>query len=277
MDWIKMSEAAANIEDASITKTRWYIRFREATSLEFRVACWGSVSSVMMEGHQDYADIKTFTGKLAQQGIPIVAGGPYMENGHGVGVQHAAHQGAFEVDRALSIGIDLHVPEWGTGENGRIYRWEKPDPEKDKCSPVGYYIKAETLEDRMMFMEILSQIFIGFPTFGFGTDFERARMGQILYYIKTLKAGIPESIFAGTRAFREFGIHPKIVLIGPYDYCRTLVDQIANTDATRAWVHSDDCGIFMFCKDIDSAKQFILKERDRWRETIIVAGGIPEN
>jgi len=276
MDWITMSEVAANIEDASIKKTREYIRFREATELEFRVACWGSVSSIMVESHQDYVAVKTLTGELAQQGIPIVAGGPYMENGHGVGVQHAAHQGAFEVDPTLSIGIDLYVPEWNTGENGRIYKWEKLDTKRDKCSPVGYYIKAKTLEDRMMFMEILSQIFIGFPTFGFGTDFERARMGQILYYIKTLKAGIPESIFAGTRAFREFGIPPRIVLIGPYDYCRTLVNQIASTDVTRAWVQNDDCGIFMFYKDIESAKQFILKERDRWRETIIVAGGIPK-
>ncbi len=276
MDWITMSEAAANIENASVAKTCEYIRFREATSLEFRVACWGSVSSIMVEEHPDYIAVKTLTRELAQQGIPIVAGGPYMENDYGVGVQHAAHQGAFKVKPTLSIGIDLHVPEWDTGKNGRIYLWEKPDPERDRCSPVGYYIKAETLEDRMMFMEILSQIFIGFPLFGFGTDFERARMGQILYYIKTLKAGIPESIFAGTRAFREFGIHPRIVLVGSYDYCRTLVDQIV-TDTTRAWVKSDDCGIFIFCKDIESAKQFILKERDRWRKTIVVAGGMPEN
>jgi len=186
-------------------------------------------------------------------------------------------QGAFEVDPDLSIGIDLHVPEWGGGAYGRIYRREGLDTKRDRESPVGFYLMAETLEDRMMFMEILSQVFIGFPVFGFGTDFERARMGQILYYVKTLKGEIPESIFVGPRGFREFGVRPRVVLIGPYNYCRTLVDHIACSDATRAWVGDDDHGIFVFRESIESAKRFILHERHRWRKAISSAGGVPGN
>nr|VFK17522.1 MAG: hypothetical protein BECKLPF1236A_GA0070988_101726 [Candidatus Kentron sp. LPFa]VFK32425.1 MAG: hypothetical protein BECKLPF1236C_GA0070990_101665 [Candidatus Kentron sp. LPFa] len=272
-----MTGAADRIQDVGAIKTREYIRFRDATSLEFRVCCWGSVSSIMMEGSPRYMAVRNFARELAREGIPIVAGGPYRENGCGVGVQHAAHQGAFEVDPDLSIGIDLHVPEWGGGGRGRIYRREAPDTERDRESPVGFYLTAETLEDRMMFMEILSQVFIGFPVFGFGTDFERARMGQIRYFIETLKEEIPESIFVGPRGFREFGIRPRVVLIGPYDYCRNLVDHIADSDATRAWVGDDDHGIFVFRESIESAKHFILEERHRWRKAISNAGGVPEN
>lgn len=277
MDWQAMIDAAGCICDANAMKTREYVRFRDATSLEFRICCWGSVSSIMVEGSQDYMAVKNFTRELAREGIPIIAGGPYRENGHGVGVQHAAHQGAFEVHPDLSIGIDLHVPEWGGGSHGRIYRREAPDMERDRKSPVGFYLMAETLEDRMMFMEILSQVFIGFPVFGFGTDFERARMGQILYYIDTLKEEIPETIFVGSRGFREFGVRPRVVLIGPYDYCRTLVNHIADSDATRAWVGDHDHGIFVFRESIESAKRFILDERHRWREAISSAGGVPGN
>nr|VFJ89581.1 MAG: hypothetical protein BECKLFY1418B_GA0070995_101619 [Candidatus Kentron sp. LFY]VFJ93994.1 MAG: hypothetical protein BECKLFY1418A_GA0070994_10364 [Candidatus Kentron sp. LFY]VFK23864.1 MAG: hypothetical protein BECKLFY1418C_GA0070996_11584 [Candidatus Kentron sp. LFY] len=272
-----MADAVGRIRGAGIARTREHARFRDATSLEFRVCCWGSVSSLMVEGHPHYTAVTNFARELAGEGIPIVAGGPYMERGHGVGVQHAAHRGAFSVHPDLSIGIDLHVPEWGGGTHGRIYRRQSSDGEWDTEMPVGFYIMAESLEDRMMFMEILSQVFIGFPVFGFGTDFERARMGQILYFIETLREKIPESIYVGTRGFREFGIRPRVVLIGPYDYCRALVEHIAESDATRAWVNGDERGIFIFRENMESARRFILDERTNWRKTILAAGGIPNN
>ncbi len=110
------------------------------------------------------------------------------------------------------LRIDLYIPEWGTGASGRIYH-NSVSPEKNDSNPVGFYIQAETLEDRMKYMEILAQVFIAFPVFGFGTDLERARMAQILYFLHTLKEQIPESIFPGSRAFREFGLFPKLCVL----------------------------------------------------------------
>jgi predicted Rossmann-fold nucleotide-binding protein len=276
MDWNTMAQAATEIQSASEKQTQAYALFRRSTSLMFRVACWGSVSSIMTEKNKEYQSVKNFSKTLAQKGIVIVAGGPYMEQGCGVGVQHAAHQGAFEISPEHSIGIDLYIPEWGTGASGRIYH-NSVSPEKNDSNPVGFYIQAETLEDRMKYMEILAQVFIAFPVFGFGTDLERARMAQILYFLHTLKEQIPESIFPGSRAFREFGLFPKLLLIGPYNYCRSLADEIANTDESRAWVRDENNGIFVFRSTMEEGKVFIEEERQRWRDEILAAGGAPQN
>lgn len=232
-----------------------YRRIRAAMGSTFAVCGFGA--SNVPETSEAYQAARRFAARMAREGIPVVAGGPYTVGGRGRGIQHALHEGAHEVEPRMSIGCELLVPAWG-------------EPEIIPCEPN--LRNPDLLVTRLPTMLTLSSCFVAFGRAAFGTDLERAVVAQLLWLVRSVSAGgVPEGVFPGHAALR-CGFVPKLILVGDaYDYVRQKVASWAEAGLIPEDAGRDERSVYTFVRDERAAEELVLSERQRFRDTLCLA------
>jgi hypothetical protein len=238
-----------------------YLRMRAAMGRTFAVCGFGA--SAVSEGEPSYQEARSFAGRMARAGIPVVAGGPYTVDGHGRGIQHALHLGAYHVDPRMSIGCELVVPAWGA-------------PAIVPCEPN--LLNPDLLVTRLPTMIALSSCFVAFGRAAFGTDLERALVAQLLWFVRTLPVGgVPDHLVAGSAALGH-GFVPRLALVGDaYDYTREKLRSWIGAGLVRPEVVDEKQGIYTHLPDARAAGDFVLAERARHREALDASGAEANN
>jgi len=237
--------------------TPLYRRMRRAAGYVFRCCGWGS--SAVASTDVMYTDAVLFAASLAREGVPVIAGGPYVENGQGRGIQHALHEGACSVHPAMSVGCELVIPAW----------------EFSEAKQYGQSLRCHDFGSRLTTMSVLASVYVCFPRFGFGTDFERSYYTQMVHLIYSLTASdLPEDVFMGPLSL-QLGCVPRLVLIGDsYEYVQDMVSEMRRQKSISAESGGDDA--YVFVRDTDEALMAVRNERIRWTNTLIRAGVTPD-
>ena len=123
--------------------------FEEMSQVPPGISVFGSAR--IPETHPVYADAVSLGRKLAKQGFSVITGG-------GPGIMEAANRGAAEVDRGLSVGLNIELPQ-----------------EQSPNSYAGIQVDFRYFFARKVCLAKYSMGFIFFPG-GFGTLDEFAEL-----------------------------------------------------------------------------------------------------